>query len=55
MDLTRTAVILVEFAGAFVLGPAGFAALFLDVSLGKKDLCTETMKTLKETGVMMNA
>lgn len=53
MDLTRTAIIFGQFAGAFALGPAGFAALLTDVSLGKKDLCTETIKALKATDVSM--
>jgi hypothetical protein len=52
MDLIRTAVTIGEFAGAFALGPAGFAALLTDVSLGKKDLCTETMKALEKADVL---
>ena len=54
MDLTRTAIILGQFAGAFALGPAGFAALLTDVSLGKKDLCSEAMKAIEEADVTMD-
>lgn len=50
LDPKGTAFTLGKFAGALALGPAGIAAFFADVSLGKKDPCLEALKFIgKET------
>ena len=48
LDPTRTLFILGKVAGALALGPAGIAAFFADISLGKKDACLEALKALEE-------
>ena len=46
LDPRGTAFTLGKFAGALALGPAGIAAFFADVSLGKKDPCLEALKII---------
>ena len=46
LDPTRMAFTVGKFAGAFALGPVGIAALFSDISLGKRDPCVEMMKAI---------
>lgn len=46
LDPKGTAFTLGKFAGALALGPAGIAAFFTDVSLGKKDPCLEALKVI---------
>jgi len=46
LDPRGTAFTLGKFAGALALGPAGIAAFFTDVSLGKKDPCLEALKVI---------
>lgn len=48
LDPTRTLFILGKAAGALSLGPAGIAAFFADISLGKKDPCLEALKALEK-------
>jgi uncharacterized protein involved in outer membrane biogenesis len=51
LDPQRTALTLGKFAGAVLLGPAGIAAIFADLSLGKENPCVgiveEATKGLK--------
>lgn len=49
LDPTRTLFVLGKVAGALALGPAGIAAFFADISLGKKDACLEALKALEKT------
>jgi hypothetical protein len=48
LDTTKTAKTLGIFAGHFLLGPAGIAAFFADVSLGKEDPCPMAIDVVKE-------
>jgi hypothetical protein len=44
IDPGRTAFLLGKLAGALALGPIGIAALFTDISLGKKDACAVALE-----------
>jgi hypothetical protein len=48
IDPSRTAFTIGKFAGALALGPAGIAAFFADVSLGKKDPCLVAKQSMEE-------
>jgi uncharacterized protein involved in outer membrane biogenesis len=45
LDPGRTAFVIGKMAGALALGPIGWAAFFVDVSLGKKDPCAVAMES----------
>ena len=47
VDPTRAAFTIGKFAGALVLGPAGVAAFFADISVGKTDPCGAAFKELE--------
>jgi uncharacterized protein involved in outer membrane biogenesis len=61
LDPTTTVLTVGKFAGALALGPAGIAAFFSNVSLGKTDPCSEMMKAIEkirekpESAEIMNA
>jgi len=48
IDPGRAALTLGKFAGALALGPAGLAAFFGDISLGKKDPCAVALQGIKK-------
>ena len=48
IDPGRTAFVIGKMAGALVLGPIGWAAFFVDVSLGKKDPCAVAMESARQ-------
>jgi hypothetical protein len=48
LDPGRTVFTLGKFAGALALGPAGIAAFFADVSVGKQDPCTLALQGLQK-------
>ena len=48
IDPGRTAFLLGKLAGALALGPIGIAALFADISLGKKDACAVALEKVKK-------
>ena len=45
IDPGRTAFVIGKLAGALALGPIGWVAFFVDVSLGKKDPCAVAMES----------
>jgi uncharacterized protein involved in outer membrane biogenesis len=45
IDPGRTAFVIGKIAGALALGPIGWVAFFVDVSLGKKDPCAVAMES----------
>jgi len=47
IDPTRTAFTAGKFAGAMALGTAGLALFFLDISLGKKNICEEASEAMQ--------
>ncbi|MGD9062648.1 MAG: AsmA family protein [Desulfobacterales bacterium] len=48
IDFGRTAFVIGKLAGALALGPIGWAAFFVDVSLGKKDPCAVAMEAARQ-------
>ena len=48
LDPGRTVITAGKIAGAWMLGPAGIALLFSDISLGRKNICEEALKTAEE-------
>ena len=48
IDPGRTAFVIGKMAGALALGPIGWAAFFVDVSLGKKDPCAVAMESARQ-------
>ena len=48
LDPTRTAFTLGKFAGALALGPAGIAAFFADVSVGREEPCALALQGLQK-------
>jgi uncharacterized protein involved in outer membrane biogenesis len=50
VDPGRTAFILGKLAGALALGPAGWAAFFADVSVGKQDPCPLALEAVSQVG-----
>jgi uncharacterized protein involved in outer membrane biogenesis len=48
VDPGQTAFLIGKLAGALALGPVGIAALFTDISLGKKDACAVALEEAKK-------
>jgi hypothetical protein len=55
LDPGRTAFVIAKMAGALALGPIGWAAFFVDVSLGKKDPCAVAMESARQKDQLPDA